>query len=247
MRNRYLVYYLALLIAVVFAASCYWFWRMTIGRDYEVTERVLPRLHLYDDPAAGLARVKIRAYYVVPQNRKDQIEPGWFEQIEQALKESVIFFQAQFRDYSEISYEIYPNPVILAENNAVYDTEKTDHGNPHALQRIESELLSRGILEENGDEIFRGSAFIYEGVGASGKVGSMILSRTFLARAEYDKIKSSLFAHELGHVFGLPDRYDLSTDISFSDGLMGGGRKEPIERVHLEGDLLAGMGLISEK
>ena len=100
------------------------------------------------------------------------------------------------------------------------------------------------MKKDRGD--FTAIAVIYEGVGASGTTGSMILSRAFLSDPQYADFASTLFYHEFGHTMGLPDQYDLETNQPFSADIMGGGRRRPLKYNYLDAALLAEMNAAAQ-
>lgn len=202
----------------------------------------LPKAHAYKDPVIDISKIQLKIFYAVPKNQS--VAPQWQDEINAVIPDVVNFHAIQFHNLSLVVPQIYPNPVILQNDDLFYDTNNTNFGNPEGLRRIVPELESRFpafVKADRGE--FATIAVVYEGVGASGSVGGMIFSRTFLEKDEYKLDRSSLFYHEFAHTFGLPDLYDLSTNVPSSDDIMGSGRYKPIETNFIGPELLADLGL----
>ncbi|MBI5732788.1 hypothetical protein HY967_02385 [Candidatus Jorgensenbacteria bacterium] len=215
---------------------------------------VLETAHFYQNPKISLSDIALKVFYVVPTNQKNSVVKDWRAMLKPVLDDAVRFHRVQFRGRSRLTYTVYPEVVYLNEDTNFYDGLSTNRGNPEGLKKIFEEIEHR-VFKNNGDlfragfsEVspgaFRALAFVYEGVGASGTDGALIVSRAFLSRAEYALIRSSLFYHEFGHVLGFPDRYDLDTNQPFSEDIMGSGRRQSIEITYIDRDLLKGVGVI---
>ncbi|HEY4496778.1 MAG TPA: hypothetical protein VI432_01335 [Candidatus Paceibacterota bacterium] len=212
--------------------------------------------HVYGDKSKGIAKIKLYVFYAVPNNKT----AGDLSLIQSksidVLEEVSSFHKNQFRGESLIEYYIYPEVVFLENDNLAYDTYSTQYGNFEALKSITLELenrafkpegdLSQNLLGVDSEGAFRVIAIIYEGVGASGTEGSMILSRDFMTRDEYSLFRPSLFYHEFGHTIGMPEGYDIKTNRPFTNDIMGAGRREPIRTNFIESETLKEMGVISE-
>lgn len=199
--------------------------------------------HFYQDQLRNISEIKIKAFYAVPKNRSPY--ESWGDLLVPVLDNSIKFHEVQFRGLSKISYDIFPEPFILEREAIFYDTENTERGNPEGLANITLEIEKRAanFLKADKGE-FLVIAVIYEGVGASGTDGALILARAFLSDAQYQPFRSSLFYHEFGHSLGLSDQYDLETNQPFSNDIMGSGRRRPIEVNYIDKALLQGMGII---
>ncbi len=201
--------------------------------------------NFYKKPEISVAKIKLKVFYVVPKDKTNSIYANFYSVTEKALKEAVDFHRSQFRKYSELTYDIYPEPLFMSEDSLFYNTENTNHGNPEGLRNIipEIERTKTDFLKHNKDE-FLVIGVIYEGVGASGAEEAFLLSRTFLSEDQYQPIASTFLYHEFGHSLGLPDQYDLETGVPYSNDIMGGGREKPIDINYIDKDLLKEMGVI---
>lgn len=177
--NRYFIGFLVA-VFVVFLGAIFYFQQGNVVSDKssDTAERLKPAAHFYKNPRINLARVVLKVFYVVPQNRKDKIDPNLEETLENTLEKAAAFHKIQFRELSELKYDIFPKPIILKEENGFYDTEDTNRGNPYALLRVSREVNDRVFIKggdlydeefvrvEEGEYPVMG--LIYEGVGASG-------------------------------------------------------------------------------
>lgn len=203
--------------------------------------------HYYQRPEISLKTIRLKVFYAVPANRAQSLDLKWRERLELVLEEARKFHELQFQGLSKLDYEVFPEPFMLERENQHYDTENTDRGNPEALKRVTAEIERRepSFLKAPSGE-FMAIAIVYEGVGASGAEGAMIISRNFLANQEYEPVAAALLYHELGHTYGLPDRYDLETGEPFSHDIMGSGRRKPLLTNYLDESLLRDLGVISQ-
>jgi len=101
-----------------------------------------------------------------------------------------------------------------------------------------------GSLEEVAKELQIPKEMIFQ-VGIEGTDGFFLLNRQFLTDFSYKPYGATLLYHEFAHTLGVPDRYDASsqTDEAFSDDIMGGRRREPIEGNYLSAQLLKDLGV----
>lgn len=193
--------------------------------------------HFFGDSARSLANIYLKVFYFVPKNRKERVAQNWKEALEENLNKLISFHNLQFGGASRMKYEIYPEIIFGEEDGAAYDTDVTQHGNPEALKRITEEIKNRGF---GGNAV---TLIMYEGVGASGADGAVLVSRVFLADPRYKNIGATILAHEFYHALGLPDEYDSDTAVAFSDDIMGLGRERPIEKTYIKKELLNQMGI----
>lgn len=219
-----------------------------VGAIYIVFERnkpYLPPVYVYGNPKESIENIELEVLYAVPKN-KFAIEYAPFKaELEKVLGEAAEFHHKQFRGLSKFSYKIADAPVILNKDNLTYDTYDTTYGNFTGLQRITLELETRlGTETRNiSKNKYKILGIIYEGVGASGTEGSLILSRDFITMNEYKDVSSSLLYHEFGHAIGMPEGYDIQTGEPFTDDVMGSGRLEPLSRTYIQASTLKEMGV----
>jgi len=76
--------------------------------------------------------------------------------------------------------------------------------------------------------------FVYEGVGASSGVLSVLVSYDFFSNTNYG---ATVLYHEILHNLGVPDSYDYETNVSHSDDIMGSGRNKPIEQTYIRNEI----------
>lgn len=143
-------------------------------------QRIARAAYFYKDPSIDISRIKIKAFYAIPKNKAQEINPLWRQTITSALDQIVKFHAVQFRGLSEIKYNLFPQPVFLRNDDSFYDTTSTGRGNPRGLVGVAQEIDER-VFREGGDLYDKDFAkldkseypvmgLIYEGVGASGGV-----------------------------------------------------------------------------
>jgi hypothetical protein len=198
--------------------------------------------HVYKDSAADISRISLKVFYVVPANQT--AESDWQENIRITLSQIIRFHNVQFHNSSSIHASLYQSPVILEHDDSFYDTNNTANGNPEGLRNIVPELEKRyaGFLQTDGTD-YQVVAIVYEGVGASGSNGAMILSYSYLSKPEYKLDGASIFYHEFAHTIGIPDRFNFSDNAALSDDIMGSGRYKPLASQYLGPDILAELGI----
>lgn len=222
----------------------------TYSRPVEIAKGA----HIYNKPQLSIRNLDLFVFYAVPKDQTAHDYEEVREKLDTLLKDAAVFHQTQFLGKSLLSYKIYPGALSLKNNSIFYDTDNTSRGNPRALERATLELEAR-VFEPTGDlynpnfiglsapNAYRMIAIIYEGLGASGTEGSLLLSRDFVTRDEYSLIGSALFYHEFGHAVGLPEGYDIMTNIPFTNDIMGSGRREPLTTNHIDPKSLKAMGV----
>ncbi len=210
--------------------------------------------HVYNNPQTSLADIDLYVFYAVPKNQAPSDFAVIQSNLEKTLQEVSDFHNTQFLGRSLIHAKIFDRPVILREADSFYDTADTARGNPHALVSGTLELESRAFNPDGdlydptfaastGPAAFRDIAIIYEGVGAAGTEGSLLLSRDFITRDEYALNRSALFYHEFGHSMGLPEGYDILTNAPYTNDIMGSGRREPLSTNYIDQKSLKLMGV----
>jgi len=168
--------YLLLAVLVLVSGSIAIFFRARV--PVPAVPLSQPVAHLYKNKDVSIARIRVKAFYAVPRDAETRTDPNWKDELSAALEKSAAFHALQFRGSSKLSYDIFPAPVLLAHDEALYDTTSTSDGNPHALINV-GEEIERRVFRKSGDlydETFAASdpheyavmAILYEGVGASG-------------------------------------------------------------------------------
>jgi M6 family metalloprotease-like protein len=102
---------------------------------------------------------------------------------------------------------------------------------------------------------------LYEGVGSTatiikkddksnnlallseGSLPAFLASNYYLTGESYQDYGKTIFAHEFGHTLGLPDSYDLVSNIPSSDDIMGSGRYRPLSITYLSLEAKEKLGL----
>lgn len=234
-------YFLAIFVLIAGALFAMYFW-IGVPRIYKEPVPHLQQPYYYRDKQTSISEIKITALYFVPKNKTGAAISDWKEKLEKNLKKLQKFHSLQFQGRSNVSYEIYPEPVAGFEENIFYDTDVTQHGNPEALRRITEELERRKIFSPEERGAYPVLAIMYEGVGASGGGNTALVSRVFLADPRYELSGAAVLAHEFYHTLGVPDAYDLVTAAPLSDDLMGLERRGVLERAYLDKAVLKEMG-----
>lgn len=243
----------AFLIFAAIAVVLYWIY-FGLARPAVYAERppVVPVPHRYDKPGEPIRTIHLLAVYFVPKNKEPVGETRWKNYLLKSLEELKRFHAAEFMGASAIDYAVYPEPIRGEKENLSYDTNDTSYGNPEGLRRVAQETEHR-LLSSNGDLYdgryiddradYRVLYILYEGVGASGSEDVALLSRKFLTEAEYESVRSTLFAHEFYHTLGIPDGYDLKTSVPFESDIMGLGRGSSLSDTYLSKETLVHLGL----
>ena len=258
-RNKFLL--IGALVVILGAAAWYVF-----GGNLPAE---LPRAsaHVYARPEINLKDIQLDIFYTVPKNREAFDYDTLKSKLEIMMPKIASFHKSQFGDKSLLHYRIFSNIVTLQEEGIFYDTNDTRYGNPQALKNITLELEAR-VYDKEGDlyeedfatpqnynsESFRVIGIIYEGLGAAGTEGVVLLSRDWVTNKEkergseqpedeYKTINASLFYHEFGHAMGIPEGYDIYTNRPFTNDIMGSGRRAPIEGNYIDQATLKEMGV----
>lgn len=197
--------------------------------------------YVYANPSLSIEDIQLDVFYVVPKDKEPYIESDFSENLKKTVDEVVGFHKNQFLGKSQINATIHSETIILENEGFFYDTNDTSRGNPRALESITLEIERRFFSEDS--DAFRVIAIIYEGLGAAGTEGSLILSRDFISKIEYDVFRPSLFYHELGHAIGIPEGYNIETGQAYTNDIMGAGRREPINTAYIDKETLKEMGV----
>ena len=204
--------------------------------------------HTYDG-SESIESLPLVMLYFVPKDKTPVYRERWLELADTAITDLTRFHTGQFKDRSRIDSYVYPEPVIGHEETHTYDTDDTSDGNPSALRAIGDELDER--IKPGGDLESLVSRFgdatpifyiVYEGVGAAGAPGIVLINRKYLSDPEFALLRGSYVAHEFYHAIGVPDGYDRE-DRSFTADLMGLGRNRPLELNYLSAETLSHLGI----
>ncbi|MBI4812689.1 hypothetical protein HY798_04650 [Candidatus Falkowbacteria bacterium] len=247
--------YKTAVVFIVLAGVCAGGYFVFIRRGDDLVEG-LPSssaVHYYKNSTLSLSKIRIKAVYFVPNDKGGDIFSQWQSALPQTLEDIVRFHKVIFKDLSQVSFDIYPQPIIGREDSSFYDTETTGRGNPAALRNVYRELEAR-LLTYGGDlfdESFVGSAsgeyivycVLYEGVGASASENVIFLSSSYLTNERYQESGATIFYHEFAHTLGIPDHYDEQDGKSSSLDIMGFGLVRPLAFNYLDEEILEEMGL----
>ena len=96
--------------------------------------------------------------------------------------------------------------------------------------------------EEIAEELNVPASLVYR-VNVKSSDGFFLLNREFLSDPRYSPRGASILYHEFAHTLGIEDRYEAQTDRVFTDDIMGGGRREPIEMNYIDSATLREMGV----
>jgi len=201
---------------------------------------------LYNDSDQSISRINITAFYFVARDRNNQFSLDWQAPIENSLKELQLFHHQQTQGLSQLTYTIYPVPIIGDKNRIEYDTIDTNRGNPQGLRQVAQELIDKNLLPENNDtnNVFQSVLIVYEGVGASASEHVAFLNNVYLSQDQYiNSYGSSFLAHEFYHTIGVPDTYISEDDVPLSHDLMGMGRYRPLSLTYLSQEVMDSLGL----
>lgn len=248
---KFIIFIVAAVVIITIAGLLYFYQQDNRQPDVIAESNI----HYYENPEISLKNVLLKVIYFVPKNRTESISAGWKEDIEESLKDLKEFHEFQFGNFSNLNFDVYPRPVISLEDSLFYDSEKTDRGNPNALRAIDKEIEERMFAPEGdlfGSDFSKSGGgytvniYIYEGVGASAARepnGAVILSVDYLRRKDLREAGTTIFYHEITHVFGMPDKYDYDSGAVYSNDIMGGGRRKPLKYTYIADETKKKMGL----
>lgn len=172
--------YLVLTLLLIFAGLAGIYFFVGTPKIFPTDFPAVASVHLNNNPDVPVKNIQIYAFYFTSQNKSTVVLDNWKETLNSGLANLREFHSQQFQRLSEITYEIFPEPVIGEKNNLFYDTENTDRGNPFALINA-SEEIERRIFRMGGDlyrKDFAGPRedsypvmfIMYEGVGSAGGI-----------------------------------------------------------------------------
>ncbi|MBI1975228.1 MAG: hypothetical protein HYS57_02630 [Parcubacteria group bacterium] len=230
----------AVILASISVPSLFWLFK----EGPKLPESESPALHYFNDPSTSIENISLKIVYFIPKDKVDQTFQDWSRVAEETVQKMIAFHNIQFRSKSRVVHEIYPTPKVGEESSAFYDEGGTALGNPNAALRIDQEL-SRKLAPffKTAPHEFLVKLFVYEGVGASATGNAVILSRDYLSQDSYRDTRASVFYHEFGHTLGMPEGYDIETNIPSTPDIMGSGRFRPIEITYVSEDTKSAMGL----
>ncbi len=171
---------LAICGILILGAGGFLVWQNTFR--LETSSRAAPEVksHLVGNTERSIAKIRIKAFYVVPKDKADEPYEFWRARVAQTLEDAAAFHTLQFRGASTLTFDIFPEPLILEQRAEFYDTDRSDFGNPRGLLAIGEEVEKRVFLPDG--DLFGGTfakfdegeypvaAFFYEGVGAAGGI-----------------------------------------------------------------------------
>lgn len=207
-----------------------------------IPRKISNSFHYFQVPDVKISKIKLEFVYFVPSDQKP--DENFNIVLENAAKEIRNFHLEQFRGLSALRYTIYPKPVAGIESSAFYDGSDTANGNPGAIKKIFLETASR-VFNSNGDmydakftkrqsDELPIRVFIYQGVGASSGVLSVITSYDYFTKTNYG---ATTLYHEMLHNLGVPDGYDYAIGNAYSDDIMGSGRTKPIGQTYIREEI----------
>ncbi len=198
--------------------------------------------HYFGVPAVKVSQIKLEVIYFVPSDQEP--DPKFYPVLKEALTRIQQFHVREFASMNALRYALYPAAVRGKESSSFYDAGETAHGNPGAIRRIFTEAAAR-VYNPQGDlhnAQFVGRkenelpirVFVYQGVGASSGVLSVIVSYDYFTKTNYG---ATTLYHEVLHNLGVPDAYDHATNVSQADDIMGSGRMKPILETYVRDEI----------
>jgi len=73
--------------------------------------------------------------------------------------------------------------------------------------------------------------------------GFFLINRDFFDNPEYEQVGSTLFTHEFYHTIGIPDAYEVPSEIPTSQDIMGSGRFKRLVEAYINKETLRKLGL----
>lgn len=222
-------------------------------------------IHHFEDAKIDLTHIIVWVFYFVPEDHKEKIFGDWQPTIKKVMDETVTFHASQFKSQSELTYRLYPKPVIGQETVASYAKDDTPT-EPKSLGRIIKEL-DRRVFQASGDLYDPGSSqsptgsytmkiIIYEAdppklaqVSQTGEIGgysdqnTTLVARKILTDLPNQPYGSSIVYHEIGHMMGLTEGYDYQSNQPSTNDIMGSGRSRTLEHNYINPDILKTMGV----
>lgn len=256
--------YFTLLLVGIAGALVILYFKIGVPQIYREDIKNTRALHLYDNPKQSINEIHLTGIYFVPQDRQNNQLESWQEDLRSSLAELKQFHDLQFQGYSDLTIDIYPNPIIGRQDSIYYDTDNTNQGNPQALRNVSVEIQERVFSPEgdywNSDDkkivqpnAYRTVLILYEGVGASGAIGEpTALISSYYFKNENTRNKGNVFlAHEFYHTLGLPEGYAVrkiqtpyaaEIESLTSSDIMGAGRHQTLDKTYIDRQTLTHMG-----
>lgn len=200
------------------------------------------RFHYFEVSAVKIPQIKLEVIYFVPADMVPRTQ--FSEVLGKALADIQAFHLREFRGLSALRYVLYPEAVVGRETTVYYEEGGTARGNPDALPKIIAELGKR-MYRVEGDLYKQSFAtrkseelpikiIVYQGVGASSGVLSVIVSYDYFTKTGYG---ATTLYHEILHNLGVPDAYDYLTDVPHADDIMGAGRTKPLMETYVRDEI----------
>lgn len=175
-----MIKYIVIVLVLIFAVLLFLYVTISSPSVYREAVSFPANPHIYNNPDRSIKNIKIFAFYFVPKNRAVSPFADWKKVLESGLETLAAFHSLQLRQTSHIRYAVYPESVIGLEDDAMYDTAITGHGNSQALVRVAEEIEARvfdpagNLYHQDYSPAQKGEypilLILYEGVGASGGV-----------------------------------------------------------------------------
>lgn len=247
-------YFFMVFIGIFAALAGIYYW-VAIPQIYQEPALPVQTLVHQGNKTQSIEHINITAFYFVPQDKQGKIDTYWNQSLKQSLEELTEFHESQFQGRSQITTQIFPQPIIGNYDSIDYDTTNTSGGNPHGLRTVALEVEAR-VYAPEGDlyhqfisdpslNAYQVMVIMYEGVGAAGSENVAFISRTYLSEQPYRESYGPTFlVHEFYHTLGLENEYEKQSGRAFGNDIMGLGRFRPLEYTYIDQQTLKQMGIL---